>query len=788
MTTVFISHATADDDIVTRLHDELEAATGHQMWVDHKDLVSPDSNYRASIQKALQTCDAGLLVLSRNSTQRPEIVSEWTYLLNTGHPLYIAKIDDVPLIDIDYRLHIVQWVDLSTNWETGVATLAAFMLGKPAPSDAPLVHVRRVSGIIDRRLTAIPMSGRDDDLAKVKSSLMRGPTSIVGVGGLGKSRLAAEIVMTLEDIRGAIWHYARDVSRADDVLELLREHFGLQVTATRRETLERIKTNKLLIVIDNAESIPDERKADYITLIDELHEVGARVLLTGRAEWDIVMGQVCHPVTLPIEAAAQVVRDMAQAFGVPAATLDELNNRAEEFAKAARQHPRLIEWAVKQVIRFPVENVLRDLRELKSQKAQDALDEMIHKTVRQMEAAGNGAEAKAALEKLVVFRGGFTYEAAQAVLDANDDQLMNCLDTLQTWQFVTFDGRRYEVDPMVLASLEPDEIVRRFHYAYYIVLAGNHDEAQDYAGFDVESANLEAAFEWVIQTNPKLALWLANGIGNFFANRGRFHQELSWYKRIIARLETHDDNFLRSSAQNGLGFAYNNLAEIEEREKNLKLAIAAFEAALAYWTAENAPVDYANTHNNLGEAYRNLAQIEEQERNLKRALTAHKIALMHLTKESNPLHYAMTQNNLGNVYGDLSKIEERESNLKQAITAYEAALVYRTTDRAPLARAQTHYNLGVTYYQLSNIEEPELNVKRAVAAYEAALENWTATTAPLDYADTQWNLGVAHEYLGDIESAIAYWCEAAKYYRSMGIIDKARLMLEGVASLGGECE
>ena len=75
--------------------------------------------------------------------------------------------------------------------------------------------------------------------------------------------------------------------------------------------------------------------------------------------------------------------------------------------------------------------------------------------------------------------------------------------------------------------------------------------------------------------------------------------------------------------------------------------MAAYEAALVYYTAERAPLDYAMTQNNLATAYRNLAEIEDRENNLRRAVAAYEAALVYYTAERAPLDYAMTQNNLG---------------------------------------------------------------------------------------------------------------------------------------------
>ena len=238
MSHIFISHATTDDEVVTRIHDQLEAATQRELWVDHDDLTPPVANYRQSIHEALQTCSGGLIVLSKNSVHRPEIVSEWTYLLNIGVDLLVAKIDDVPIKDVDYRLHIIQWVDLTRDWDAGIKALAAGIVGGKLPEDAPVYTIRRLTGRIDRRLTTIPMSGRDDDLKKVKDLLRRAPTMILGFGGVGKSRLAAEVALTSEDTQGAIWHVISDVSRPDEVLELLRDHFDLPTDTAPQDVLK----------------------------------------------------------------------------------------------------------------------------------------------------------------------------------------------------------------------------------------------------------------------------------------------------------------------------------------------------------------------------------------------------------------------------------------------------------------------------------------------------------------------------------------------------------------------
>src|SRR5690606_1012662 len=169
-------------------------------------------------------------------------------------------------------------------------------------------------------------------------------------------------------------------------------HFDLPPDTAPQDVLKPLHTHKRLIVLDNAEAVEkkDERRRVYAALVDDLLDAGAQVLLTSRVEWEeIEIALLYRLEQLTPEAAEKIVLDMADAFNVP----HDLKPMAADFATAARFHPRLIEWAVRQTRKFSPDKVMRDLRDLKSQKVQDALDEMIRKTVKQMTDA-EGADAE----------------------------------------------------------------------------------------------------------------------------------------------------------------------------------------------------------------------------------------------------------------------------------------------------------------------------------------------------------------------------------------------------------
>lgn len=45
---LFISHSTQDDDIVSQIHDQLEAS-GINVWVDHEDGINASNNWAKEI-------------------------------------------------------------------------------------------------------------------------------------------------------------------------------------------------------------------------------------------------------------------------------------------------------------------------------------------------------------------------------------------------------------------------------------------------------------------------------------------------------------------------------------------------------------------------------------------------------------------------------------------------------------------------------------------------------------------------------------------------------------------
>ncbi len=265
MSHIFVSHATADDARVSAIHNALQAA-GIEAWVDHEDAIGPGDNWFNQIQTALNTCRAGLFILSRSSKDNGNCLAEVISLLTLKGEgnFYVALIQPLAKEEFPWRLRTLQYVDLTGGDEALPELIAALQASRPLDPAVAKVS-RRVTGShrIDSVHRDVPIIGRTAEIARVRAELRNAPVMLVSVGGRGKTRLAVALAYGSDDVSGAVWHSAADETAvADEVIGLLRGHFQLEDAAKREAVLHMLRSQATLVVIDNAESIPPDRRPD----------------------------------------------------------------------------------------------------------------------------------------------------------------------------------------------------------------------------------------------------------------------------------------------------------------------------------------------------------------------------------------------------------------------------------------------------------------------------------------------------------------------------------------------
>ena len=231
-----------------------------------------------------------------------------------------------------------------------------------------------------------------------------------------------------------------------------------------------------------------------------------------------------------------------------------------------------------------------------------------------------------------------------------------------------------------------------------------------------------------------------------------FVKAQAYYRKALQLLPSSDREH-RGQYLNSLG---NSLLEAGVRTKGADIqkflheAVVAYRDALAVYTKEQLPQQWAMTQNNLGNVLREQGIRASGEAGtwlLAEAMQAYRAALTVRTKGQLPQQWAATQNNLGLVLGDQGTRTGGEDGMRllaESIQAYRAALTVRTKERLPQDWAMTQNNLGSVLHHQGTRTGGEAGMRllaEAVTAHCEALTVYTKDQLPQQWAMTQNNLG-----------------------------------------------
>jgi predicted ATPase/class 3 adenylate cyclase len=422
--------------------------------------------------------------------------------------------------------------------------------------------------------------GRETELAEIKALLRRTEVRLVtltGPGGTGKTRLATQVGLDLaQEMRdGVAFVNLVPVTQPEYVPSAIFSSLGFREGGSRsaKDLLkDTLRDSRSLLILDNFEHVLDAapRVADLLSAAP-----GLKVLATSRAilqlsgEYDFPV----PPLDLPSEGAAPIIDELRDNPAVqlfvrtaqaakPDFQLNEANGAAiAEICRRLDGLPLAIELAAARInVLSPVLIVARMDHRLslltRGPRDLPQRQQTLRDTIAWSYELLDPAE-KTAFQRLAIFTGGCTLEAAEAVVPANDDERIQVIDLCFSLldksliRSVAREGaesrftmletiREYALE--LLDTSERDELQRR-HARFFrdMVVAAEiglrgAEQLDWFARLDIDYGNIRTALEWCLSPSGdvEVGLQLGAAINWYWFQRGQTQEGLNWIHRLLA--------------------------------------------------------------------------------------------------------------------------------------------------------------------------------------------------------------------------------------------------------------
>jgi len=483
--------------------------------------------------------------------------------------------------------------------------------------------------------------GRDEELSRVQE-LVRSNVlvTIVGAGGMGKTRFALRIATNLlNETSGGAWFVdLAPVSDASLVASTILSALGADQTGST-PPLDRLiaylKKRALLLLIDNCEHLLDEVARVVTTILAQCPEVV--ILATSRERLNVAGEYLHHLASLEPSSAVRLFEERARAANPRFALNDANRDLIADICRRLDGIALGIELAAARVRSISIEDLAKRLEfrmlsgggreRLARQQTMRALVDWSYDLLT--------ADEKTLFRRLAVFAGGFTLDAAMAACaDESIDELsvLDLLESLADKSLLVVDseekGQRYRflapikdyAREQLDANRESDEALRRHALTFAAAAERAYEEWDTAPGPDWlmrqerELDNYRCALRWSVDEHrdPQAGVRIAGSAAPAFMRLSLLPEAIAWCERAMeaaatmppateARLlyvlsmlynnrglfdrsltaaERAAENYRKTSDQHGLALALSQVAQQSAKVRSLEAAQAVASEAV----------------------------------------------------------------------------------------------------------------------------------------------------------------------------------------------------------------